>query len=30
MKITVKPASERHSMEPESVSFISSCPLYTG
>jgi len=30
MKITVIPASEGHSMKPENVSFMSSCPLYTG
>jgi hypothetical protein len=27
---TVKPAYKGHSMEPENVAFMSSCPLYTG
>jgi len=26
----VKPIYKGHSMEPENVAFISSCPLYTG
>jgi hypothetical protein len=27
---TVKPVYKGHSMEPENVAFMSSCPLYTG
>jgi len=27
---TVKPVYEDHSREPENMSFMSSCPLYTG
>ena len=27
---TVKPVYKGHSQEPENVSFMSSCPLYTG
>jgi hypothetical protein len=27
---TVKPVYKGHSMEPENVPFMSSCPLYTG
>jgi hypothetical protein len=26
---TVKPVDIRHSMEPENVPFMSSCPLYS-
>jgi hypothetical protein len=27
---TVKPVYKDHSMEPEHVAFMSSCPLYAG
>jgi len=27
---TIKPVYKGHSWEPESVTFMSSCPLYTG
>ena len=30
LKITVKPVYKDHSREPENVTFMSSCPLYTG
>ena len=28
--ITVKPINKGHSRKPESLTFVSSCPLYTG
>jgi hypothetical protein len=28
--LTVKPVHKGHSMEPENVAIMSSCPIYTG
>ena len=30
VEYTIKPAYKDHSMEPENVSFMNRCPLFTG